>query len=441
MIIKESYDSDYTYEDRYEYIKSKSVLDSDGFTTDYTMYYDNDEDKYIFIFGDADIYDPYNSEPDWECETEREANEWFNSYNGFEYNIDDDMTYLSIEELADWSTYDFIENFKLYTDKDVDKILDDLATEYGYISVDEMLEDNVAAIEDTLIQADEEAYEEMINDLKDNLQLNESKLLINEKISDNDYSESKKGTAYKVFRIKNGKLYPPMVANPGGEDTPIGVWLDAEEGEFAGLSKTGRKQVKSTGSGNLAYRPGWHLGDVPRAKQFDRSFSWQEVNNVDENNITKTVNSYSTFVNSYAKSSNVGNVYYVKDIDKYIQVVDNNAPYFPYDFVWAECEYVMDIDYQSEADEMGYMRTKADGSTYRSDKYQHSLAGLPKLPKNGYYKYRTNPNPDTVPWVITGAIKVTKLLDDYDVAQILGGNAPERQGGNKTLAELGLTQV
>jgi hypothetical protein len=66
----------------------------------------------------------------------------------------------------------------------------------------------------------------------------------------------KTGKAYKVFRVKNGKLYPPMVANAGGKDTPVGVWLEAEEGEFAGLSKTGRKQVKSTGSGTLSYRPG-----------------------------------------------------------------------------------------------------------------------------------------------------------------------------------------
>ena len=54
-----------------------------------------------------------------------------------------------------------------------------------------------------------------------------------------------------------------MVANRNNEDTPVGVWLEAEEGEFAGLSKTGRKQVKSTGSGKLSYRPGWHLGEVP----------------------------------------------------------------------------------------------------------------------------------------------------------------------------------
>lgn len=205
------------------------------------------------------------------------------------------------------------------------------------------------------------------------------------------------GKAYKVFKIKNGKLYPPMVANVGGEDTPIGKWIEAEEGEFAGLSKTGRMQVKSIGSGTLSYRPGWHLGDIPRAKQFDR-------------------------------------------MNK-----ETGEPEFPKDFVWAECDYVADVDYQPESDEQGYMRTKVDDqgnvTEYRSDKYQHSLAGLKKLPKDGYYRYRTNPNPDTVPWVITGAIKVNKLLDDYEVNEILKQNGIEpihRQGGDKTLKELGL---
>ena len=91
-----------------------------------------------------------------------------------------------------------------------------------------------------------------------------------ESISPEGYSPKQTGKAYKVFKVKNGKLYPPMVSNKGGADTPIGVWLDAEEGEFAGLSKTGRPQVKSSGGEKLSYRPGWHLGDMPRAKQFDR---------------------------------------------------------------------------------------------------------------------------------------------------------------------------
>ena len=215
----------------------------------------------------------------------------------------------------------------------------------------------------------------------------------NESIAPDGYEPKKKGKAYKVFKVKNGKLYPPMVANPGGEDTPIGVWLTADEGEFAGLSKTGRPQVKSTGSGKLSYRPGWHLGDIPRASQFDRTNK------------------------------------------------ETGEKEFPKDFVWAECEYTMDVDYQPESDEQGYMRTDKDGNQYRSDKYQHSLAGLPKMPKDGYYKYRTNPRPDTVPWVITGAIKVNKLLSDDEVNEILAKHGIEpihRQGGDKTLAELGL---
>lgn len=216
---------------------------------------------------------------------------------------------------------------------------------------------------------------------------------VTEAIAPDGYEPKKKGTAYKVFKVKNGKLYPPMVANPGGADTPVGVWLTADEGEFAGLSKTGRPQVKSTSSGTLSYRPGWHLGDIPRASQFDRTNK------------------------------------------------ETGEKEFPKDFVWAECEYTMDIDYQPESDEQGYMRIGKDGKQYRSDKYQHSLAGLPKLPKDGYYKYRTNPRPDTVPWVITGAIKVNRLLSDAEVNDILASKGIDpihRQGGDKTLAELGL---
>jgi hypothetical protein len=229
-----------------------------------------------------------------------------------------------------------------------------------------------------------------IEEFKDEEELEES---LNEALAPDGYAPKKVGKAYKVFKVKNGKLYPPMVANPGGADTPVGVWLTADEGEFAGLSKTGRPQVKSTGSGTLSYRPGWHLGDIPRASQFDRTNK------------------------------------------------ETGEKEFPKDFVWAECEYTMDVDYQPESDEQGYMRMGKDGKPYRSDKYQHSLAGLPKLPKDGYYKYRTNPRPDTVPWVITGAIKVNRLLSDDEVNAILEkhGIAPiHRQGGDKTLAELGL---
>lgn len=284
------------------------------------------------------------------------------------------------------------------------------------------------------------------------------KLQIRERVSENDYSQSKTGKAYKVFQFKDGKLYPPMVANPGGVDTPINVWLDAEEGEFIELDglkrvvQRGTKgdtlrqriknldnlspeeredEVKSIKRSTLAYRPGWHLGDEPIAPQFDRNASWEFYDELPQGEeLSGSVQNELT-LSKKATKKYVGKYFYVKDIGKYAYIFGGNKSdkFLPYNFIWAECDYIMDIDYQDEAMSYGYKKGK---------KFQHSLAGLPRVPVGGAYKYRTNPRPDTVPWVITGAIRVNRLLDDYDVEKITGGRSPERQGGNKTLEELGL---
>ena len=186
----------------------------------------------------------------------------------------------------------------------------------------------------------------------------------------------KKGIGYKVFVLKDGKLYPPMVANPDGAATPVGVWLDADAAPIAGESKTGRPQVKQGGkgtqggSGKLAYRPGWHLGVVPYAIQFNR-----------------------------------------KD-------AEGNKTLFPKNFVFAEVEYAADVDYQDEARQEGINP---------SGKYQHSLAGLKHLPTDGYYMYRTNPNPETDPWVITGAMKVNRILTRAEQAKLVKNAGREPQ--------------
>lgn len=186
----------------------------------------------------------------------------------------------------------------------------------------------------------------------------------------------KKGIGYKVFVLKDGKLYPPMVANPDGAATPVGVWLDADAAPIAGESKTGRPQVKQGGKGTqggsvkLAYRPGWHLGVVPYAIQFNR-----------------------------------------KD-------AEGNKTLFPKNFVFAEVEYAADVDYQEEARQEGINP---------SGKYQHSLAGLKHLPTDGYYMYRTNPNPETDPWVITGAMKVNRILTRAEQAELVKNAGREPQ--------------
>lgn len=197
-----------------------------------------------------------------------------------------------------------------------------------------------------------------------------------------DEPPTKTGIGYKVFVLKDGKLYPPMVANPNGEATPVGIWLDADAAPVAGVTKTGRQQVKAGGkgtqggSGKLAYRPGWHLGEIPYALQFNR-----------------------------------------------MNPETGQRELFPANFVWAEVEYANDVDYQEEA--MSY-------GMNASGKFQHSLAGLPRLPENGSYRYRTNPNPETDPWVITGAMKVNRILKPSEVDAMVeaAGREPlQRQAG------------
>lgn len=89
--------------DAWEFVTSKSVRDSDGFYTEYTLYYNTEEDRYVCIFGDSDLYDPTNTEPDFECEEKWEAFEWFNDYVGpgdDEDDGEDDTIYESVS-LAD----------------------------------------------------------------------------------------------------------------------------------------------------------------------------------------------------------------------------------------------------------------------------------------------------------------------------------------------------
>lgn len=200
----------------------------------------------------------------------------------------------------------------------------------------------------------------------------------------------KTGIGYKVFVQKDGKLYPPMV-NPSGEATPVGEWLDAEAGSLAAPSKTGRQRVQAGGKGTnvgkqtLAYRPGWHLGKIPYALQFNKGEKVPNPQGVRGKN---------------------GEVIKVGRL-------------FPANFVWAEVEYAKDVDYQDEAMSYGM----------KNGKFNHALAGLPRIPENGSYEYRTNANPATDPWVITGAMKVTRVLSNAEVDDLVrkAGREPQER--------------
>ena len=170
--------------------------------------------------------------------------------------------------------------------------------------------------------------------------------------------------AYKMLRVNaKGQLFPLYVL--GNIETPQGVWVPAESGE---LQPNGKVKAK-LGTG-LAYRPGWHLAEVPKAdwigeKQADGSL-WRRSNNV-----------------------------------------------------WCEVEYPAEVDYNAEAYENGWRDTKK-GRTNKENRRQ-----LDHIPVNGFYNYRTQAVADV--WIIAGAIKITKVLTDAEVATICRAHGVEPQ--------------
>ena len=188
-----------------------------------------------------------------------------------------------------------------------------------------------------------------------------------------------KGIGYKLFRVskKNkGKIFPLFVN--ANEETPIGVWIDAECGEM-----TNKGKVKSK-LGELCFRPGWHLSDIPYATHIGRKGDSGEVEYINEN------------------------------------------------YVWCECEYSNKINYQMQANENG--RNKKGIVIPR-------MAYLKEIPVDGYYRYKTNPNMYG-DWIIAGSIKVIKIMTDDEVNKILidkGIKPMPRYGGEIDLESFGLT--
>lgn len=164
--------------------------------------------------------------------------------------------------------------------------------------------------------------------------------------------------AYKLFRVdarKPGQLFPLFVN--ANDPVEIGVWLDADEGPL-----TEKGKVKSK-IGDLAYRPGWHAGDVPIATHIggksDPSLTAPDVR--------------------------------------------------PDNHVWAEVEMAADRDWQKEADKRG---TNAQGRLIAGKAHITD-----QIPTDGFYRYKTNPNM-TGNWLIGGSMKVNRILNDAEVKRI-----------------------
>lgn len=167
--------------------------------------------------------------------------------------------------------------------------------------------------------------------------------------------------AYKLFRIKNNELHPLYVF--ANETVPMNEWLPAK---FGPLTKNGKVKSKL---GELCFRPGWHLTEIPLA-------------------------------------NHIG----VKRNGKIIGMHP--------DTVWCEVEYSDGIDYTPI--------TRKNGTI--NGKYNPQKAYMKEIPKNGFYWFTTNPNAE-VNWLIAGEMKVLRILTDEEVAEICraAGHEPQKR--------------
>lgn len=215
--------------------------------------------------------------------------------------------------------------------------------------------------------------------------------------------------AYKLFRVVPGRsklLFPLFVK--ADQALEIGKWYEAEVGEMSG------KQVKSS-IGKLAYRPGWHAGDLPiathiggksekqkqilaqvtakRKQELQSLMSTPEYQNADD--VAKK-----TMMNKFKK-----------DVAKKIPYPSsiNKPTVRPENHVWAEVEMPADVNWQDEANKRG-INPKG--------KFISKNAHITdQLPKGGFYRYKTNTNM-TGNWLIGGALKIIRILSDEEVEKI-----------------------
>jgi hypothetical protein len=274
---------------------------------------------------------------------------------------------------------------------------------------------------DAIQRGDMEAAQQLVNEAAE-----KSGAPIFEKTNETGFSirrtspPKKTVKVYKAFRMRDGKLYPMFVG--AKDELPINQWMDATEGGYHFTADNGREYIPAdTGVSikipndevrqelfkrgyikkpttksikSVAYRPGWHGGEVP--------FFPQAGNAVFNNKKKKLVPE-------------------VPDGYSYPNVHE-------FDTVIAEVE--MDADYNYKQEYLDSAARNKDGSINKT------LSGLRRIPKGGYYEYATNPlfkdRPELGKWYISGSVKINKILSQKEVNKRLAKIDVPQQLWNKS---------
>lgn len=201
------------------------------------------------------------------------------------------------------------------------------------------------------------AFNSFRNDNGYDPELNDFIVMLNKAEVSLRENENKTVTAYKLFRVNKrypSKIFPLFVDS--NTPVPFGIWLEAK---LIAPNEGGKIKSKL---GDLAYRPGWHSGDIPVATHIGLKGS-------------------------------------------------STKPEFRNpDYVWAEVLVKNEVDWQSIANS----RAKKNKQGEIIPVTAHITD---QIPKNGFYRYKTNPNMKGT-WLISGEIKVLRILSDEEVQQI-----------------------
>lgn len=212
------------------------------------------------------------------------------------------------------------------------------------------------------------------------------------------------------FKADNGKEYVPSTQNPytKGGKTGASVTIPNEQVrselvERGYLSKDS-KAKKITA---LAYRPGWHAGDLPFFPQGGKQGNPRFTNS---GNVNKAFN------------PDIQETAY-ENIHRYNQVV-------------FECEMAADTNYTEIAQNQEKAKTKSGSVNQRN-------ADLQYMPTDGFYYYTTNPTiSEKGKWAISGSLKINRALTQQECDDILSKNGfkpQEWEGGTLDLEKLGYT--
>ena len=177
----------------YKLIATKTVVDADGFTTDYSWYKDLDTGDNFFILGDADFYEADPMYADYETSDDAVAREWFDTYEGF---VDEeDKDYLD-EDVAKTTSGDTIEgemslNGEEFVDENGEK---HPVNDAGEVVVDEILDEAKTLNEAPVITL----RDDELNDPKEF----DLKKAIQQRVDDEKKAKEEAEAAEKLAKLK-----------------------------------------------------------------------------------------------------------------------------------------------------------------------------------------------------------------------------------------------